>query len=122
MYIIYPKNTYIIKVASSNTFIILERISFAFYNCFCYLIYAQFCVFIISIQMSYSNLFFNSVGIFFIIFIFSLLNVALLELLIRQLIKYIMNRNLENNFLDNYKNYLSKSSTFVSDDNSFKSD
>ena len=72
--------------------------------------------------MSYSNLFFNSVGIFFIIFIFSLLNVALFELPIRQLIKYIMNRNLENNFLDNYKNYLSKSSTFVSDDNSFKLD
>ena len=72
--------------------------------------------------MSYSNLFFNSVGIFFIIFIFSLLNVALFELPIRQLIKYIMNRNLENNFLDNYKNYLSESSAFVSDDNSFKSD
>ena len=121
MYIIYPKNSYLIKLASSNAFIILERISFAFYNCFCYLIYAQFCVFIISIQMSYSNLFFNSVGMFFIIFVFSLLNVALFELPIRQLIKYIMNRKLENNFFENYyKSYSSRTASFSSDEISSK--
>ena len=121
MYIIYPKNSYLIRLASSNAFIILERISFAFYNCFCYLIYAQFCVFIISIQMSYSNLFFNSVGMFFIIFVFSLLNVALFELPIRQLIKNIMIRKLENNFLENYyKSYISRTASFSSDEISSK--
>ena len=90
MYICLPKNTYIMKIAESTTFVIIERISFCFYTSFSYLIYAQFCVFIISIQMSYSNLFFNTVGMFFIIFIFSLMNTALLELPFRQLIKYLI--------------------------------
>ena len=76
--------------------------------------------------MSYSNLFFNTVGLFFIIFIFSILNAAIFELPIRQLIKYYMNRNLETNFIDNfYKNYSHSSPSRPSDinncyDNSFK--
>ena len=100
------------QIAESTTFIIMERISFSFLISFSYLIYAQFCVFIISIQMSYSNLFFNAVGMFFIAFIFSLLNTALLELPIRQLIKHYMNRNIEKKYLD----YLEKSNTKISDD------
>ena len=71
--------------------------------------------------MSYSNLFFNSVGMFFIIFVFSLLNVALFELPIRQLIKNIMIRKLENNFLENYyKSYISRTASFSSDEISSK--
>ena len=107
MYICYKKDTYIMKIAKSTTFIIVERISFCFYTSFSYLIYAQFCVFLISIQMSYSNLFFNTIGMFFITFIFSLMNTTLLELPIRQLIKYCMNRNLEKKFNDFfYEHYL----------------
>ena len=118
MYIVYPKNAYIIKISSATMFLILERISFAFYISFCYLIYAQFCVFIISMQMSYSNLFFNTVGMFFIVFVFSLLSTALFELPIRMLVKYIMNRNLENNFIYYYNKYHSNiSSSFSSDEN-----
>ena len=118
MYIVYPKNSYIIKISSATMFLILERISFAFYISFCYLIYAQFCVFIISMQMSYSNLFFNTVGMFFIIFVFSLLSTALFELPIRMLVKYIMNRNLENNFAYYYNKYHSNtSSPFSSEEN-----
>ena len=118
MYIVYPKNSYIIKISSATMFLILERISFAFYISFCYLIYAQFCVFIISMQMSYSNLFFNTVGMFFIVFVFSLLSTALFELPIRMLVKYIMNRNLENNFIYYYNKYHSNtSSSFSSDEN-----
>ena len=45
--------------------------------------------------MSYSNLLYNTIGMFFIIFVFSLLNTALIELPVRQLIKYLMNKNLE---------------------------
>ena len=118
MYIVYPKNSYIIKISSATMFLILERISFAFYISFCYLIYAQFCVFIISMQMSYSNLFFNTVGMFFIVFVFSLLSTALFELPIRMLVKYIMNRNLENNFAYYYNKYHSNtSSPFSSEEN-----
>ena len=102
MYIIYPKNTYIINIADSNVFIIIERISFCFFNSFNYLIYAQFCVFIISIQMSYSNLVFNTIGMFFIIFIFSLINTALFELPMRHLVKFLMNKNLEEKFNEFY--------------------
>ena len=126
IYIVYPENSYLMQLSNSSTFIIIERISFSFYNCFAYIIYAQFCIFIISIQMSYSNLFFNTVGLFFIIFIFSILNAAIFELPIRQLIKYYMNRNLETNFIDNfYKNYSHSSPSRPSDinscyDNSFK--
>ena len=118
MYIVYPKNAYIIKISSATMFLILERISFAFYISFGYLIYAQFCVFIISMQMSYSNIIFNTVGMFFIIFVFSLLNTALFELPIRMLIKYIMNRNLENNFTYYYNKYHSNlSSPLTSEEN-----
>ena len=105
IYICYPKNTFIMKIAESTTFVVIERISFCFYTSFSYLIYAQFCVFIISIQMSYSNLLFNTVGMFFIIFIFSLMNTALLELPFRQLIKYCMNRNLEKKFTDYFNDH-----------------
>ena len=112
IYICIPKHSKLMQIAESTTFIIMERISFSFLISFSYLIYAQFCVFIISIQMSYSNLFFNAVGMFFIAFIFSLLNTALLELPIRQLIKHYMNRNIEKKFLD----YLEKSNTKISDD------
>ena len=111
MYIIYPKNTYIMKIAESSTFIIIERISFCFLTSFNYLIYAQFCVFLISIQMTYSNLVFNTIGMFFIIFIFSLMNTALFELPMRQLIKYLMNRKLEDKFNEFYKNKYSSSSS-----------
>ena len=119
MYICLPKNTYIMKIAESTTFVIIERISFCFYTSFSYLIYAQFCVFIISIQMSYSNLFFNTVGMFFIIFIFSLMNTALLELPFRQLIKYCMNRNLEKKFTDYFNDRYLSSLGINSDDSSF---
>lgn len=112
IYICIPKHSKLMQIAESTTFIIMERISFSFLISFSYLIYAQFCVFIISIQMSYSNLFFNAVGMFFIAFIFSLLNTALLELPIRQLIKHYMNRNIEKKFLD----CLEKSNTKISDD------
>ena len=112
IYICIPKHSKLMQIAESTTFIIMERISFSFLISFSYLIYAQFCVFIISIQMSYSNLFFNAVGMFFIAFIFSLLNTALLELPIRQLIKHYMNRNIEKKFLD----YLEKGNTKISDD------
>ena len=112
IYICIPKHSKLMQIAESTTFIIMERISFSFLISFSYLIYAQFCVFIISIQMSYSNLFFNAVGMFFIAFIFSLLNTALLELPIRQLIKHYMNRNIEKKYLD----YLEKSNTKISDD------
>ena len=112
IYICIPKHSKLMLIAESTTFIIMERISFSFLISFSYLIYAQFCVFIISIQMSYSNLFFNAVGMFFIAFIFSLLNTALLELPIRQLIKHYMNRNIEKKYLD----YLEKSNTKISDD------
>ena len=112
IYICIPKHSKLMQIAESTTFIIMERISFSFLISFSYLIYAQFCVFIISIQMSYSNLFFNAVGMFFIAFIFSLLNTALLELPIRQLIKHYMNRNIEKKYLD----YLEKGNTKISDD------
>ena len=68
--------------------------------------------------MSYSNLLYNTIGMFFIIFVFSLLNTALIELPVRQLIKYLMNKNLEKNFLTFFENHYSSSSSFSSDDSS----
>ena len=117
-YIVYPKNTYIKNISSSTIFIVLERISFSFYLCFVYLIYAQFCVFVMDMPISYPNLTFNITGMFFIIFVFSLLNTALFELPVRQLIKYIMNRNLESSFLIFFDKFYSNSSSGITDDNS----
>ena len=117
-YIVYPKNTYIKNISSSTIFIVLERISFSFYLCFVYLIYAQFCVFVMDMPISYPNLTFNITGMFFIIFVFSLLNTALFELPVRQLIKYIMNRNLESSFLIYFDKFYSNSSSGITDDNS----
>ena len=102
MFIVYPKSTSIIQLAERNGFIILERVSFCFYCCFCYLIYAQFCVFIIYFQTSYTNLFLNTLGMFLITFTFSLLNTTLFELPLRQLIKSYMNKDLENKIEDIY--------------------
>jgi hypothetical protein len=95
MFIVYPKSTSIIQLAERNGFIILERISFCFYCSFSYLIYAQFCVFIIYFQTSYMNLFLDTLGMFLITFTFSLFNTTLLELPLRQLIKSYMNKDLE---------------------------
>ncbi len=102
IFIVYPKNANIIKLAERNGFIIIERISFCFYCSFSYLIYAQFCVFIITLQLSYMNLFLNTLGMFLIIFAFSLVNTALFELPSREVIKSFMNRNLEKRFSEFY--------------------
>ena len=116
IFIVYPKNANIIKLAERNGFIILERISFCFYCSFSYLIYAQFCVFIITLQLSYMNLFLNTLGMFLIIFAFSLVNAALFELPLRKVIKSFMNRNLEKRFSDFYDRNFSSSDL----SNSFK--
>ena len=105
MYIVYPKSTSIIQLAERNGFIIIERISFCFYCSFCYLIYAQFCVFIIYFQISYMNLFLNTLGMFLIIFSFSLVNTTLIELPLRQIIKSYMNKDLEIRFEDYYNRH-----------------
>ena len=100
IFIVYPKNKNIIKLAEREGFIILERISFCFYCSFSYCIYAQFCIFIITLQLSYMNLFLNTLGLFLIIFSFSIFNTVLIELPFRILIKSFMNRNLEQKFVD----------------------
>ncbi len=105
IFIVYPKKTNIIKLAERKGFIIIERISFCFYCSFSYLIYAQFCVFIITLQLSYMNLFLNTLGMFLIIVTFSLFNTAVFELPLRQLIKSFMNKNLEQKFTYYYENY-----------------
>ena len=104
MYIVYPKTTNIIQLAESNGFTILERVSSCFYCSFCYIIYAQFCLFIIYFQFTYMNLFLNTLGIFLIIFTFSLFNTTILELPLRQLIKSFMNKDLERKFKYYYEN------------------
>jgi hypothetical protein len=103
MYIIYPKTTNIIKLAERNGFIIIERISSCFYCSFCYLIYAQFCLFIVYFQFTYMNLFLNTLGMFLIIFTFSLFNTTIFELPLRQLIKSYMNKDLERKFKKYYE-------------------
>ena len=105
MYIVYPKSASIIQLAERNGFIIIERISFCFYCSFCYLIYAQFCVFIIYFQISFMNLFLNTLGMFLIIFTFSLFNTTLIELPLRQIIKSFMNKDLENKFEAYYRRH-----------------
>ena len=102
MFIVYPKSTSIIQLAERNGFILIERISFCFYCSFCYLIYAQFCVFIIYFQISFMNLFLNTLGMFLIIFTFSLFNTTLIELPLRQIIKSYMNKDLESKFEEYY--------------------
>ena len=118
MYICYPRYSNIKRITNSTTFIITERISFCFYTSFCFLIYAQFCVFIMDLQISYSNIFFNAVGMFFIIFIFSVVNTTLLEIPVRQLIKYCMNKNLEKKFLYYYNNNQANLSRMFDDSSS----
>ena len=98
MFILYPKNTNIIELSETNGFIILERISFVFFCSFKYLIYSQFCVFIIYIKISYMNLLLNTFGMFLIIFGFSVLTTTLIELPLRHLVKSFMNRNFEKKF------------------------
>ena len=121
MYICYPRNTNIKRIANSTSFIIIERISFCFYTSFCFLIYAQFCLFIMDMQITYPNIFFNTVGMFFIIFIFSIVNTTLLEIPVRQLIKYCMNKNLEKKFLFYYDNNYANISRICDDSSSITS-
>lgn len=108
MYIVYPKTTNIIKLAERNGFIILERISSSFYSSFCYLIYAQFCIFTIYFQFTYMNLFLNTLGMFLIINTFSLFKTTLLELPLRQLIKAYMNKD----FKAKFKYYYNKNRNY----------
>ena len=108
MFIVYPKRANIIKLAERDGFILFERLSFSFYCSFCYLIYAQFAIFIIYLQISYMNLFLNTLGMLLITLIFSLFNTALFELPLRQLIKSFMNRNIEDRFERIYNNYKEK--------------
>ena len=108
MFVVYPKSANVIKLAERDGFILLERISFCFYCSFCYLIYAQFCIFIIYFQTSYMNLFLNTLGMLLITFTFSLFNTTLIELPLRQLIKSFMNRNFEDKFEKYYIKYKSR--------------
>ena len=96
MYIVYPKSKNIIKLSETNGFILFERISFSFFCCFTYIIYAQFSVFIINIQISHLDIYLNTLGIFSIICAASILITIVFELPPRQLIKYFMNKNIEN--------------------------
>jgi hypothetical protein len=98
MFILYPKNTNIMQLSETNGFIILERISCCFFCSFKFLIYSQFCVFIIYIKISYTNLLLNTLGMFLIIFGFSLITTTLIELPLRQLIKSLMNKDFEKKF------------------------
>ena len=117
MYISYPKSTFINKISNASLFIICERISYCFFTSFSYLVYAQFCVFIMNMQISFSNILFNTVGIFIITFCFSVITTALLELPVRQLIKDCMNKNLERKFRSCYNLYFPGSrSGSISDD------
>ena len=94
MFITYPKNTNIINLAESNAFIIIERISFCFFCSFSYLIYSEFCVFIVQFKMTYLNLILNAIGMFLFIIIFSLSCTIMFELPLRILIKPLMNKEL----------------------------
>ena len=94
MFITYPKNTNIIQLADLKTFIIIERISFCFFCSFNYLIYAEFCVFIVQFKITYLNVALNAIGMFLLIFIFSLSCNIIFELPLRILIKSLMNKNL----------------------------
>ena len=103
MYICYPKSTYVNKISNSGIFILNERISYCFFCSFSYVVHTQFCVFIMNMQISFTNILFNTVGIFAITFGFSLISTALLELPVRQMIKACMNKNLEKRFFNFYK-------------------
>ena len=72
-------------------------------------------------QITYPNIFFNTVGMFFIIFIFSIVNTTLLEIPVRQLIKYCMNKNLEKKFLFYYDNNYANISRICDDSSSITS-
>jgi len=109
IYITYPKNKNIIKLAETQGFIILERISFSFYCCFSYIIYAQFSIFIIYFQVSYLNIFLNTLGMFLIICTVSILNTTFFELPLRQLIKSLMNKDIEKKLENKFRNYSEES-------------
>ena len=51
------------------------------------------------------NLFLNTLGMFLIIFSFSLVNTTLIELPLRQIIKSYMNKDLEIRFEDYYNRH-----------------
>ena len=102
MYIVYPKSKNIMKLAETQGFILIERISFSFFCSFVYIIYAQFSIFIINIQISHLDIYLNTLGIFSIICTASILITTTFELPLRQLIKFIMNRNIENRIKNSY--------------------
>ena len=110
IYIVYPKNKNIIKLAETQGFVILERISFCFYCCLTYIIYAQFSIFIIYFQISYLNIYLNILGMFLIICSVSILNTTVFELPLRQLIKFFMNKDIEKKIEIIYSENLSKES------------
>lgn len=104
MYIVYPKSKNIMKLAETQGFILLERISFSFFCSFVYIIYAQFSIFIINVQISHLDIYLNALGMFSIICAVSILITTSFELPLRQLIKFIMNRNIENKIKEVYSN------------------
>ena len=117
MYISYPKTTYVNKISNSGLFILTERVSYCFFCAFSYVVNAQFCVFIMNMQVSFANIIFNAVGIFVITFGFSIITTALIEFPVRRMIKSLMNKNLEKRFFDFYKiNCSSSRSGSFSDD------
>ena len=92
------------KLAETQGFILLERISFSFFCSFVYIIYAQFSIFIINVQISHLDIYLNALGMFSIICAVSILITTSFELPLRQLIKFIMNRNIENKIKEVYSN------------------
>ena len=117
MYISYPKSTFINKISNSGLFILTERISYCFFCAFSYVVSAQFCVFIMNMQVSFANIMFNTIGIFVITFGFSVITTAFIEFPVRRMTKAFMNKNLEKRFYDLYKtNCTTSSSASFSDE------
>lgn len=87
--IVYPKDSAFKHLIQSNIFVVFERINISFFASNDLIIYFSYCVFHFQLKLSYQNLIFITLGLWFLITLFSILMTMCLEMSMRKFIKYL---------------------------------
>ena len=87
--IVYPKDSAFKHLVQTHIFVVFERINVSFFASNDLIIYFSYCVFHFQLKLSYQNLIFTTLGLWFLITLFSILMTMCLEMSMRKGIKYL---------------------------------
>ena len=102
MIIVFPADNVVIKFFNLNFFVLFDRIGFSIFCTHNFFVIASFCVFYLDFKINITNIVLTSFGQFILLTIVNVLVVCSFELPLRILIKNFMNKNMLNEFKNNF--------------------